>query len=112
MAPTAGVTFFMHSSNPAEGTVPAFVQFTTDNWNVPQPVTITGQDDTVPDGNQVYTIFFDPAESSDLGYKELLVDPLSVTNIDDDSVLAPVAKQRAPASRPRRPRTTDAHPPK
>ena len=112
-APTAGVTFFMHSSNIAEGTIsPDKVQFSTDDWNLPQTVTITGQQDTTVDGNQVYAVVIDPAESSDPGYKEIVVDRILVTNLDDDMAAASSTKQRRSNVRPRRDPTSDAHPPR
>jgi hypothetical protein len=113
MAPTAGVTFFLHSSNAAEGTVsPDTVQFSVDDWNMPHTVTITGQQDTTVDGNQVYAVVIDPAESSDVGYKEVVVDPILVTNLDDDMAPATSTKQRRSNLRPRRDPTSDAHPPR
>jgi hypothetical protein len=100
-APTAGVTFFLSSSNASEGTVtPGMVEFTVDNWNVPQTVTITGQQDTVADGNQVYAVVFDRAQSSDAGYKDFVVDPIPVINLDDDTPAA-LTKQRRTNARPR-----------
>ena len=111
MAPTAGVTFFLSSSQPDEGTLaPEIVHFSTDDWNVPQTVTITGQQDMVADGNQVYAIRIDPAASSDLGYEGLVVDPLSVINLDDDMPPAALLKQRRPSVKPRREPTSDAQP--
>jgi hypothetical protein len=101
-APNAGVTFFLRSNNPAEGLVsPGSVEFTVDNWNVPQTVTITGQQDTLADGNQVYAVTFDPAQSSDTtGYHEFVIDPIPVTNLDDDSPAA-LKQQRRQNTRPR-----------
>jgi hypothetical protein len=109
MAPTHGVSFFLHSSNAAEGTVsPSPVQFSVDDWNLPHTVTITGQQDTITDGNQVYTVVIEPAESSDPGYTGLVVEPLPVTNLDDE--MSPAAKQRRSNVRLRP--APDAHPSK
>jgi hypothetical protein len=101
-APNAGVTFFLRSSNAAEGLVtPGMIDFPVDNWNVPQTITVTGQQDTVADGNQIYAVVFDPAQSSDTtGYHEFVIDPLPVINIDDDTPVA-LGKQRRPNARPR-----------
>ena len=113
MLPTAGVTFFMSSSNTAEGTVsPAMVHFSTDDWNLPQTVTITGQQDMVADGNQIYAIRFDPAASSDPGYLNLAVAPISVTNLDDDVPPVLLNKQRRPSAKPRREPAAVAQPPR
>ena len=44
--PSADVTIALSSSNPSEGTVsPASLTFTSDNWNTPQTVDVTGIDD-------------------------------------------------------------------
>jgi hypothetical protein len=111
-APTAGVTFFLRSSQVAEGTVaPGLVDFTTDNWNLPQTVTITGQQDTVADGNQVYAIVFDAAQSSDVGYRDFVVDSIPVINLDDDAPAA-LAKQRRTNTRPRPAPLGAAQPPR
>ena len=111
-APTAGVTFFVRSSQVAEGMVaPGIVEFTGDNWNVPQTLTITGQQDTVADGNQVYAIVFDPAQSSDMGYREFVIDPIPVINLDDDTPAA-LAKQRRTNTRPRPASQGAAQPPR
>jgi hypothetical protein len=88
------------------------VQFSVDDWNVPQTVTITGQQDTVVDGNQIYAIVFDPAESSDLGYQDFVVEQILVTNLDDDMAPAMSTKQRRPNARPRHEPTGNAHPPR
>ncbi|MDX2020241.1 MAG: Calx-beta domain-containing protein [Deltaproteobacteria bacterium] len=83
--PSANVTIALSSSKPAEGTVaPASLTFTTDNWNAPQTVTITGVNDDAADGNQVYSIVTGAATSTDAGYNG--VDPLDVpvTNNDND----------------------------
>jgi hypothetical protein len=108
MAPIAGVTFFLRSSRSTEGTVPDNVQFSGDDWNIPHTVTITGQQDTIADGNQVYSIMFEPSESSDKQFDQLVLDPLPVTNLDDD--VSPLAKQRRTNLRPRRDPAPDAHP--
>jgi hypothetical protein len=84
--PTADVTITLTSTDLTEGTVsPASVTFTPGNFNVPQTVTVTGGNDTIADGNQVFTILTGAATSADPGYAGL--DPADVTgiNIDDES---------------------------
>ena len=67
--PTANVTIALASSDTTEGTVtPTSVTFTPANWNAPQTVTVTGVDDGLVDGDQVYTIVTDPATSADATY--------------------------------------------
>ncbi len=84
--PTADVTIGLASSDPDEGTVsPAGVTFTAANWNVPQTVTVTGQDDDVVDGDTAYTIVTEAAVSSDPVYGGFAVADVSITNVDNDS---------------------------
>src|SRR5439155_874344 len=79
------VTVNYHSSNTAEGTVlPASLLFTTTNWNAPQTVTATGVNDFVADGNQPYTIIFDPTGSGDGAYAAIKPTNVSMTNSDND----------------------------
>ena len=76
----------LSSSNAAEGTVkPAKVTFTTDNWDKPQTVTVTGVSDSVTDGNKLYTIVTSPAKSADPTFSGVDPSDVSVTNQDDDS---------------------------
>ncbi len=82
--PSADVTFSCTSTNVAEGRVdPGAVVFTRANWNMPAEVTITGVDDTVHDGDQMYRVRVGPAVSSDVHFNGI-VTSVSVTNIDDD----------------------------
>jgi len=83
--PAANVTISFNSDNPLEGTaLPASLTFTNLNWNVDQPVTITGVDDFVVDGNVPYTIISSPAVSADPAYSGLNPSDVSVTNMDND----------------------------
>ena len=84
--PTDDVTIPISSSDTGEGTTDVTsVTFTTSNWAAPQTVTITGQNDSQADGNQVYTIVTDAATSNDSAYSDFDADDVSVTNLDDDS---------------------------
>ena len=50
--PSAAVTISVTSQDPSEGRVePAMLTFTTSGYNTAQTVTVTGQDDTIDDGN-------------------------------------------------------------
>jgi VCBS repeat-containing protein len=84
VAPAADVTISLTSSNPAEG-VPSVnsVVFTTANWNVPQTVTVTGQDDFVVDGNVSYSIVT-AASSSDPLFNGVTISDVSLVNNDND----------------------------
>jgi hypothetical protein len=83
--PTADVTIGVSFSNTAEGTVsPGSLTFHTNDWNVPQAVTITGVDDAVVDGTVSYTIVLSPATSDDETYNGLDPVDVSVANKDND----------------------------
>lgn len=85
-APNADVTIGLSSSNDAEGTVsPDTLTFTSENWNAPQTVTVTGVDDAIADGDQTYMIITGDTTSADTNYEGLMVDDVTVTNTDDES---------------------------
>jgi hypothetical protein len=82
---SANVIINLTSNDSTEGTVsPSSVTFTTSNWNVPQPVTVTGVDDLVMDGNIAYTIITAAAISTDPNYSGRDAADVSVTNTDND----------------------------
>jgi large repetitive protein len=84
--PTSPVIIGLESSNPLEGTVnPSALTFTPDNWAAPQMVQVTGVDDALEDGAQVYKINTTFATSTDAYFAGL--DPLDpeVTNTDNDT---------------------------
>jgi len=84
--PTADVTIAISSGNTKEGTVsPASLKFTGANWAAPQTITITGVNDDVADGNQVYRVITGHAVSDDSKYNNWDPADPNVTNIDDDS---------------------------
>jgi hypothetical protein len=84
-APTADVTVAVSSSNPSEG-VPSTTSllFTTTDWNVPQVVTVTGQDDGVTDGAVAYNIVLTPT-STDPVYNAVAPLNVSVVNADNEA---------------------------
>ena len=84
--PTADVRIPVVSSNIAEGTVDVSeLVFTADNWDVPQKVTVTGENDDDRDGDVVYYVEFGPVASTDTVYAALMVPKVEVTNQDNDS---------------------------
>jgi hypothetical protein len=90
--PTAVVTIALSSSDTTEGTVsPASLTFTPANGTTPQPVTVTGVDDVVDDGNVGYTIVTAAAVSADPAYDGRAAADVSVTNQDDDAAGITVA---------------------
>ncbi|HKO48599.1 MAG TPA: Calx-beta domain-containing protein [Polyangiaceae bacterium] len=83
--PKAAVRFDLNSTNPLEGTVSATqLDFTTDNWNVAQKVTVTGMDDNTKDGNVVYAVRLSSPMTTDFDYQKLPVRDVKVVNLDDD----------------------------
>ena len=85
--PAANVTVGVSSSDTSEGTVsPSALTFTNTDWNTPQPVTLTGVDDYVADGDQTYTIQLAAAVSADADYSGQDPDDVTVSNTDDDTV--------------------------
>ncbi|MBQ9243135.1 MAG: hypothetical protein IJ165_07890 [Proteobacteria bacterium] len=83
--PTAPVTVRVKSTNDDEMRVsPSEFEFTAENWNVPQTVTVTGQDDVIDDGDQisqaVFSIFTD-----DKDYAALEDINLDITTQDNDT---------------------------
>ena len=83
--PTANVTITPASSDDGEGTVsPETLTFTSDNWNTPQQLTVTGVNDEIADGDQSYQITF-TVSSEDTNYNNFSLDPVDVTNTDNNT---------------------------
>ena len=81
--PSAAVTISVTSQDPSEGRVePAVLTFTTSGWNTAQTVTVTGQDDTIDDGDIPWTVRL-ALSSDDTGYNAL-ADDVPVTTTDDE----------------------------
>ncbi len=84
--PTSNVTIPVSSNDTTEGTVStSSLVFTSDNWNVPQTVTLTGLDDSLVDGNVAYEIVLGAATSSDSHFNGLNPTDVSVTNTDNET---------------------------
>src|SRR5262249_44101172 len=64
---------------------PTSVTFTITNYNTPQTITITNQDDNIADKMQSYRIVTAPAMSADPLYNGINPPDVSVSNTDDDS---------------------------
>jgi hypothetical protein len=84
--PTSDVTIHCSSSNPDEGRVraPSELTFTTDNWSVERSITVTGQDDEIPDHDQPYSVDV-TIETTAPGYEHLVVEPIAFINLDDEA---------------------------
>lgn len=91
-APTAEVTIPVVSSNPAEG-VPDNAQLLFDvaNWDIPQPVVVSGVADGVVDGDQAYTINLGPAQSTSAAWNGLTLPSVAVTNLDLDNAVTSIS---------------------
>jgi hypothetical protein len=92
--PNGQVGLNLSSSDELEGTIDkSTLLFTSLDWNVPQTVTITSQDDILQDGDISYLIVIDvntsilvpPFTTDTTGYAALDPTDVQVTNIDDDT---------------------------
>lgn len=82
-AGSATVTLGLSSNKVSEGTVsPSSLSFTAANWDQPHLVTVTGVDDKKADGDVGYQITF----TEDPDYEAPTPAPISLTNVDDDSI--------------------------
>ena len=80
--PSANVVIAIESVGTAAVTVsPAFLRFTTTNWNTAQTVTVTGVDDNVDQGNRSVTITH-TATSGDTNYSGISIAPVTATVVD------------------------------
>ena len=97
--PSADVTILLSSNDATEGSVgPGSVTFTSVNWNVPQTITVTGQNDFLIDGNVNYLIVTSAALSADVNYNNLDASDVSVVNTDDDTADFTISKTTAATS--------------
>ncbi|MBK8170827.1 MAG: hypothetical protein IPK60_10865 [Sandaracinaceae bacterium] len=84
-APLASVVVPLASSDSSEGTISASdIAFTPSDWNVPQVVVVTGQDDAVGDGDQAYVVQVGTTTSTDAAYDGLMGDNVNVINADNE----------------------------
>ena len=83
--PKSPVQFAVNSTNQTEGSISlGEVDFTVDNWNTAQTVTITGLDDYAKDGNVVYAVRISAPTTDDLAYQKIGSTDVKVVNLDDD----------------------------
>lgn len=84
-APLKKVLIKLASTDESEGTIhPEKLVFSPENWNKTQTVTITGQDDSLKDGDQSFSVemTFDPY--SDYNYVSLKPSAVILANMDND----------------------------
>ncbi|MFC1607454.1 InlB B-repeat-containing protein [Candidatus Latescibacterota bacterium] len=83
--PTANVSIVVDVSDSNEASVsPDQLTFTSGNWDTPQEVTVTGEDDPFDDGDKEVTVILESATSADGNYDGLDPDDVSVINVNDD----------------------------
>jgi hypothetical protein len=84
--PTSDVTIALNSSDITEGMIfsASSIVFTSDNWNTPQAVLVTGVDDAIADGSVPYTIVTAAAVSADANYNGLDAKDVSAVNDDNE----------------------------
>lgn len=83
--PTSTVTITIASNDVTEGAVSSSsAVFNSGNYNIPQTITITGQDDAVADGNVNYSILNGPVTSTDMRFSVIDPPDVSVINLDDE----------------------------
>ena len=91
--PSDNVTINLRSTDPGEGIISVSkLTFTVDNYSESQPVTVTGVDDTLADGNQSFKIQLLPISGTGSGYDQdnngTGYDPPDVTLINEDDELS------------------------
>ena len=64
---------------------PAVLVFDASNWNTPQTISITAQHDQIVEGTENHNILVSPATSSDVAFRSLPQQSLSVDVLDDDT---------------------------
>lgn len=74
-------------SDPTEGVLlsSTFIEFTEDNWDVPQSVRLAGVDDLIADGNQNYRVQLGTTFASDIRFSSQGLPVLLVVNTDNES---------------------------
>ena len=83
--PKSPVHFDVTSTNEYEGTISATgLDFTVQDWNTAQRITVTGVDDPVKDGNVVYAVRISAPVTEDAAYQKLPGTDVKVVNLDDD----------------------------
>jgi uncharacterized delta-60 repeat protein len=87
--PKQDVSVSVSSSFEREGTVSTnLLVFTPFNWNVPQIVKVSGQDDLLYDGDVTYQFIAGSTGSADPGFDGLPRVYLALTNLDNEGSLA------------------------
>ncbi|MFC6980491.1 putative Ig domain-containing protein [Microbulbifer taiwanensis] len=62
-----------------------YLQFSADNWDIPQAIQLRGLDDCAVDGDSPFSLVFQPAQSDDPAYSGYLLDSIGFVNRDSES---------------------------
>jgi hypothetical protein len=88
--PTGDVVIDVESTDLSEGSVSvSSLSYDSTNWNIAQVITVTGENDDLDDGDQIYSILFTiniAATTDTTGYASYSPVSVPVTNLDDDTV--------------------------
>lgn len=99
MKPSENVYISLASSDTGEGTVSkGLLTFTPANWNVPQTITVTGEDDGIVDGSVAYKVQFGLSFSLDDAFDGIQPAEVSLTNSDNDVPADPYTAEITSAS--------------
>jgi hypothetical protein len=83
--PSNKVRVTVSSDNPTEGrTNVDTLVFTTADWDIPQTIIVSGQDDSLSDGNTAYNIILDPSSSAASEYSMMRSRRVAALNSDND----------------------------
>ncbi|MCA9170223.1 MAG: hypothetical protein KDB23_21245, partial [Planctomycetales bacterium] len=94
--PTDVVLVPLFSSSTREGRLSAAsLRFTPDNWDVPQTVVVTGQDDDLVDGDRAYAVITAWATSADRRYHGMNPADVQLINRDNDVALPQIVVNAA-----------------
>src|SRR5690606_23605511 len=86
--PLSEVTIPILTDDITEGATSAhLLTFNESNWNLPQFVTITGADDPMEDGDQMYNFLTDAAQSSDPRYAGINAADVPLASLDNPDAL-------------------------
>jgi hypothetical protein len=81
--PSADVIIAFNTSNPSEAILSSLpLTFNSDNWDLPQTITVTGVDDFVEDGDTVYAVLVGIASSADSNFDGTSATDVRATNVD------------------------------
>ncbi len=95
--PTSSVVLTVSNDTPTAATVsPETLTFRADDWSTTQTVTVTGVDDSAPDGDRISTVTISvDADASDPAFAALPSETVSVTTINDDDTALDLAVEFA-----------------